>query len=126
MKERFRALLSLFASIALVTAGTFSVAHAGMIDSAAVMQMEQRDASIAQIEQLLERDRLASQMETMGVDAADVAERLDQLTDEELLLLQDRLEALPAGAGILEVIGVIFVVLLILELVGVTNIFTAI
>ena len=126
MKNRFSALLSLLASVALVTAGTFSVAHAGMVDSAAVMQMEQRTASIAQIEQLLERDRLASQMESMGVDATDVIERLDQLTDEELLLMQDRLEALPAGAGVLEVIGVIFVVLLILELVGVTNIFTAI
>jgi hypothetical protein len=41
-------------------------------------------------------------------------------------LLQGRIADLPAGAGVIEVIGIVFVILLILELIGVTNIFTRI
>ena len=48
------------------------------------------------------------------------------LSAAELAQLDGRLDQLPAGAGIVEVVGVVFVVLLILELVGVTDIFTAI
>jgi hypothetical protein len=62
----------------------------------------------------------------MGVDAAAVVTRLAQLTDEELVLMESRLDKLPAGAGALEVVGIVFVVLLILELVGVIDIFKAI
>ena len=60
----------------------------------------------------------------MGVDPAAVQERLAALTDEELQTLEGRLDSLPAGGDALAVIGIVFVVLIILELVGVTNIFT--
>ena len=47
------------------------------------------------------------------------------MPDQELQQLADRLQDLPAGGdSALAVIGVVFLVLLILELVGVTNIFT--
>jgi hypothetical protein len=36
------------------------------------------------------------------------------------------MEQLPAGGDIIAVVGIVFVVLLVLELVGVTNVFTAI
>ena len=50
------------------------------------------------------------------------AARVAALSTEELRQLKLQIDELPAG-GLLAVIGVVFVVLLILELVGVTNIF---
>jgi hypothetical protein len=48
------------------------------------------------------------------------------LTDEEIAALHGRIEQQVAGGDAIAVIGVVFLVLLILELVGVTDIFKAI
>ena len=58
-----------------------------------------------------------------GVTPASAAERAASLSDQELRLIQQKIDSLPAGQGALEVIGIVFLVLLILELVGVTNVF---
>ena len=49
--------------------------------------------------------------------------RIAALTDQELEQLAADLESLPAGGSLLGVAGVVFIVLLILELVGVIDIF---
>lgn len=126
MKARLKQLFTLVASLSLMFTGTMSVAHAGLVDSATLMQMENRAETIADVREMLAQDSLAAQMERMGVDPAQVSERVAQLTNEELATLQARLHDLPAGGDVLAVIGIVFVVLLILELVGVTNIFRAI
>jgi hypothetical protein len=49
-----------------------------------------------------------------------------QLSDAELAYLNGEIDQLPAGGNVVAVIGVVFIVLLILDLVGVTNVFTSI
>jgi hypothetical protein len=126
MKTRFNLLLGFVTSLALVLGSTTGVARAALLDSSTLLQLEQRAQSLQAIEQTLARDSVASQLEALGVDRAAVAERLAQLTDEELTTLESRLNDLPAGGDVLAVVGIVFVVLLILELVGVTDIFKAI
>jgi hypothetical protein len=41
----------------------------------------------------------------------------------ELNALANRIDSMPAGAGVLEMVGIVFIVLLILEAVGVLDIF---
>jgi hypothetical protein len=41
-------------------------------------------------------------------------------------MLDARIDEMPTGSGVIGIVGAVFVVLLVLELVGVTNIFTAI
>ena len=53
-------------------------------------------------------------------------ERIAALTDQELELLAAELENMPAGGNIVGAIGIAFIVLLILELVGVIDIFNKI
>ena len=45
------------------------------------------------------------------------------LSDSELVQLSENIDQAPAGAGVVEVVGIVFIVLIILELVGVTDIF---
>ncbi len=52
-----------------------------------------------------------------------VEERLNGLSTAELMALEGRLDSHLAGGDAIAVIGVVFLVLLILELVGVTDIF---
>lgn len=123
MKSRFNMFFAMVASVTLVLGSTMGVAQAAMLDSATLLSLEQRAQSMHNIEQALSHDGLARQMEAMGVNPAIVIERMAQLTDDELRAMESRLNELPAGGDVLAVIGVVFVVLLILELVGVIDIF---
>ncbi len=109
-------------SVALLSTGVWQSAWAGIIDTRSVLDAELRDVRIERVERLLSQEQVRDQLVTLGVDPAWARARVAGLTDAELQLLEDNLNDLPAG-GLLEVIGVIFVVLLVLELVGVTDIF---
>ena len=109
-------------SVALLSTGVWHSASAGVIGTRSVLDAELRDVRIERVERLLSQDQVRDQLVTLGVDPAWAAARVAGLTDAELQLLEDNLNDLPAG-GLLELIGVIFVVLLVLELVGVTDIF---
>jgi hypothetical protein len=109
-----------------------AVSYAGLIGTAEMLAADARASAgtsvrtpqQAAIRSALARDDVRAQMLAMGVSPAEVEQRLDALTDAELAQLSAEMDRLPAGAGVLEVIGVVFVVLLILELLHVTNIFT--
>ena len=58
-----------------------------------------------------------------GVSSVDAGQRANSLSHAELQLIQKKIDSLPAGQGALEILGIVFLVLLVLELVGVTNIF---
>jgi hypothetical protein len=59
----------------------------------------------------------------LGVHPAAVEGRLDALSEAEIETLAGRIAEAPAGGDALAVIGIVFVVLIILELVGVIDIF---
>jgi hypothetical protein len=110
-------------SLALINLGTPVVASAGIIGTQTVIEASQRDADLATIQAGLERAEVRQQFASLGVDANLVEARLATLTDAEVATLADRMEQMPAGGDLLAVIGVVFVILLILELVGVIDIF---
>lgn len=78
----------------------------------------------AKLQTALAREDVRQELVAMGVDPLQVDARVAALTPEELRQLQLKINDLPAGSSALAIIGAVFLVLLILELVGVTNIFT--
>ena len=66
---------------------------------------------------------MRAQFVALGVDPAQVETRVAALTDSELRTLAGQIAEAPAGADALAVIGIVFLVLLILEAVGVIDIF---
>lgn len=90
------------------------------------LDMQQRNRQINQIDGFLAREDVREQLIEWGVDPVDAQARVVALSDAELQLVTERLETLPAGGtSALAIVGIVFVVLLILELVGVTNVFTS-
>jgi hypothetical protein len=126
MHSRKRSSLALLLCSALFASSIQSAAYGAVISTQDLISVIDREATIAQIDAVLARAEVRDQLERLGVDAEQAAERVASLTDQELRLLADNLESLPAGGNALGVIGVVFLVLLILELVGVIDIFNRI
>jgi hypothetical protein len=111
-------------SAQLVALGFVQPATAGVVSTETAIELSQREATIERIDAVLARDTVQRQLEAFGVDPADARTRIAHLSDSELATLEERMNTLPAGAnGALEVLGIVLLVLLVLELVGVTDIF---
>jgi hypothetical protein len=121
--HKARGALMRLISISIVCMGFAQAAPAGMIGTAHMLEDETRAASLSRVEVLLARADVGRQLEAFGVDQAMVVERLNGLSSAELLELEGQLDSQVAGGDIVGIVGAVFIVLLILELVGVTDIF---
>jgi uncharacterized small protein (DUF1192 family) len=84
----------------------------------------ERQVLLSQVETKLAQDNVRAAFEQLGVSEDEVNARIAALTDAELAQVNAQLDQLPAGGSLLAVIGIVFVVLIILELVGAINIFS--
>jgi hypothetical protein len=109
-------------SVAIVNMGFMSAASAGIVDTSALVSTA-RDADLSAIRAKLDREDVRARMQEMGVDAAAVDARLASLSDRELHQLATDMQNAPAGGDALALLGAVFLVLLVLELVGVIDIF---
>lgn len=120
----FRKLITVpILAVALVSTSFTANVQAAVISTQHALSAERRAATETQVLQAFARDDVRQAMERMGVDPANAEARVASLSDAELMQVQGQIDRLPAGGGALAVIGVVFVVLLILELVGVIDIF---
>ena len=110
-------------SVSLVSLSLAQASGAAMISTQQAMQSEARDARIAHVSAILSREDVAKQLVAFGVDPLAVQSRVNNMTDAELLALEGKLDEQVAGGDALALIGAVFLVLLILEVVGVTDIF---
>jgi hypothetical protein len=104
--------------------GLPAVSLAAPIGTDTLVQLDQRGQLLSQIQTKLARDDVRAQFLERGVSPVDVDTRVAALSTEELQMLSMQLDELPAGGSLLAVVGIVFVVLLILDLTGVTNVFT--
>jgi hypothetical protein len=107
----------------VVFAGLPLPAGAEIIGTESVLAAQGRVASLERIERALAADQVRERMQQLGVQPADVEVRLASLTDAELASFAERLDQGPAGGDALGVIGAVFLVLFILEVVGIIDIF---
>lgn len=117
-------LIVLLQVLSLLVASTVGTAQAAVIGTADHFAQQSRSQQIAMVDAALTRDVVQQQMVAMGVSHGDAMARINALSDAELQQLAHKLDTLPAGSSALGVLGALFLVLLVLEIVGVTNVFT--
>ena len=98
-------------------------ANAALVGTEAVVNAAQAQQSRERVLSTLNRDDVKAQLMARGVDPSQVQARLDSLTDEEVQTLAARMDQLPAGGDGLGLLVFLFVVLLITDILGFTNIF---
>lgn len=114
-----------FVSLSLLSLGLAQASGAAMIGTQQAIQSEAREARITRVETILARQDVARQLVMFGVDPLAVQSRVGNMTDAELLVLEGSLDEHVAGADAVAIVGAVFIVLIILEFVGITDIFKA-
>lgn len=121
--ESFRRACVALTSVSLVTFGMQAPAFAGVVGTSEAVAAARGESPRAAVEATLARADVRAELVALGVDLAAVEGRLAALSDEEVASLAGQIDSVPAGGDALAVIGIVFVVLIILELVGVIDIF---
>ena len=99
-------------------------AHAGMVGTEAVVDAAQVQQNRTRLQDALNRNDVQAKLMASGVDPAQVQARVDSLTDEEMQTLAVQMDQLPAGGdSFLGALLFVFIVLLITDILGYTNIF---
>lgn len=99
-------------------------AQATLIGTEAVVHAVQAQDQRARILETLNREDVKAKLVALGVDPAQVQARVDALTDEEAQRLAKQIDEMPAGGeSIVGALVFIFVVLLITDLLGLTDVF---
>jgi len=99
-------------------------AYATMVSTPTVVQQTQHRIDRDQLMQMLERDSVQAKLRQLGVDPAAAKERVAAMTDEEVRLLNARIADMPAGGDVLGVALVVFIVFIVTDMLGATDIFS--
>jgi len=99
---------------------------ADMVDNKQLAIQTELQMQRDNVRDLMARDDVRNALLAYGVSAGDVTDRINNLTEAELLQIQNQLDALPAGEGALGVVLTLLLIFILLDLAGVTNIFPGI
>jgi hypothetical protein len=97
------------------------VAQSAMIDNTQLIGSHAIDRTA--LLQKLDREEVRNYLSGMGVDADQVKQRVAQMTDQEVATLNQRVGELPAGGDVLGVVLLVFIVFVITDAIGATDIF---
>jgi hypothetical protein len=101
---------------------------AAMIETEAVMNDPVVQSSRAKVRAFMERQDVQDILIARGIDPMEARARLNSLSDAEVQTLSAKIDELPAGGSVvgalIVIIVVAFLVLLITDMLGLTNIFT--
>ena len=122
MNSALRSALCVFLSVGLGVASIPSAA-AELISTSEALALEQGNEARVTVDAFLARQEVADELASLGVDPELARLRAAALSPSELEAMARRIHEAPAGGGLVAIFGVTFVVLLILELVGVIDIF---
>lgn len=123
---KFRTRPGLLTSLTLVLSLTLATAvqpaAAAMMGTAEFVP-DARSAQLEHVDRFLAREQVRDLLLAQGVAAEDARARVAALSDAELAMISRQIDALPAGAGGLALVGAVFVILVVLEIVGAINVF---
>ena len=119
-RQHAKPVCRIVAACLLILSTYIPSARAGIIGTEILLNAEQ---SRATVETFLAREDVRNQLALLGVDPAQASLRTSNLTDMEVQAMAERIEAMPAGGDAVGAIVFIFLVLLVTDLLGLTDVF---
>jgi hypothetical protein len=123
----FKAVALSIAAALFISCVPVGAAQAGLVTTEQLLEQTAAAGERERLAAVLQRDDVRRQIEALGVDRDEAMARLASLSDAEVREIAGRIDELPAGqsflAGVLIVAGAVLIALVILDLVGVTDVF---
>jgi len=116
-------LISSLVIVVMLTLGVSRVSMAGIVTTSDIVNARQTVIERQQVRDWLARDEVRKQLTVMGVDVKAAQARVDSMTAQEVHAMADRMNQMPAGAGALEAAVLVLLILVLLDIAGVTDIF---
>jgi len=114
-----RRLFSLLLSLSMILLPLGS-AQASLVGNGQLVNQAERGRLL----QLLDREDAQRQLSALGINPEQAQQRVMRMTDQEVAQINQRLTDLPAGGDVLGALLVVFIVFIITDVIGATNIFT--
>ncbi|HEY9202222.1 MAG TPA: DUF6627 family protein [Gammaproteobacteria bacterium] len=112
--------LLLAATMLSLSLGT---SQAAMVSNQQIIYAAEQTDARQTLLQTLKRDEVQQQLLSLGVSPADVESRIQHMSHAEISQLNQKIDELPAGSGVLGAVVFIFVVFVITDVIGATDIF---
>jgi hypothetical protein len=111
----------------LLIATPYQAAIAALINTETVLAENQSQEARDYLKQLMAREDVRSALSAQGIDPLEAEARIASLSDSEVIAVVDQIEQLPAGGNAVGIIVgavlIVFLVLLITDILGYTDIF---
>jgi hypothetical protein len=123
----FRTIALTLATALFLTSLPLGAARAGLVTTEQLVEAKSAASDRERLAAILMRDDVRAQMEALGVDRDEALTRLASLSDQEVQQIAGQIDDLPAGqnflVGVLIVAGIVLIGLVVLDLLGVTDVF---
>jgi hypothetical protein len=120
--KSFRRTLSLVLAFFMFCV-SFGQVQAAIIANDQFIQQAQQDYDKAALLQTIQRADVQQQLLALGVSSADIENRISQMTGDEIAQLNQQVNELPAGGDVLGLLVLIFIIFVITDVIGATDIF---
>ena len=108
----------------LFTSMVFTSVQAGMIGTETISNKQHVESNIQMIQATLLRDDVKQALLAHGIDPQYAQQRIDRLTDQEILQLAHQFDQLPAASGAGLILFATGPIVFMLELMGLTDLTT--
>ena len=98
-------------------------AQAAMIGNDQIVKQSLSHQTRDGLQQLFEQETAQQQLQAWGVNPDQIKSRIDSLTDAELARINQQVNDLQAGGDVLGILLVIFLVFVITDIIGATDVF---
>jgi hypothetical protein len=125
--RRIQLIAAFMAVFLFVLAGPCQTVMAALVPTERALSSEESIIARENIKAFLARQETRDVLISKGIDPEEAQARIDSLTDAEALMLSQQIENLPAGGNTVGIIVgallLVFIILLITDLVGLTDVF---
>jgi len=116
--KRFLTVFVVFSIFSL----TMQSSHAGMVNSEQLLIEQQSQMDRLQLKSWMAGEDVREKLVDLGVDVDSAIIRVDSMTQGEIQQLSANMQDMPAGSGFIETAVLAFLILVVLEVTGVTDI----
>jgi len=123
----FRLIAAFMTALMFVIAGPYQAAVAAMIPTEGVTAAADASKARETIKNFLARQDVQSNLISKGINPEEAKARVTSLTDAEALMVSKQIDNMPAGGDAVGIVVVtllvVFIILLITDLLGLTHVF---